>query len=206
MTRLAAVLADPRGRLCVGVAALLATAGAVRHDRVGPWEARAFRAVNGLPDSWQLPAWIVMQLGTFGAVPASAATAWLAGDGELAGRLLVSGTGAWGLSKVVKQIVRRPRPAALLPGTRRRGREAAGLGYLSGHAAVAVALGATAISRLSPVGRGFVRSAIPLVGLTRVYVGAHLPLDIVGGAAMGLAVAATVDLADAAARRPRASR
>lgn len=206
MTRLAAVLVDPRGRLCVGVAALLATAGAVRHDRVGPWEARAFRAVNGLPDSWQLPAWIVMQLGTFGAVPASAATAWLAGDGELAGRLLVSGTGAWGLSKVVKQIVRRPRPAALLPGTRRRGREAAGLGYLSGHAAVAVALGATAISRLSPVGRGFVRSAIPLVGLTRVYVGAHLPLDIVGGAAMGLAVAATVDLADAAARRPRASR
>lgn len=206
MTRLAAVLADPRGRLCVGVAALLATAGVVRHDRVGPWEARAFRAVNGLPDSWQLPAWIVMQLGTFGAVPASAATAWLAGDGELAGRLLVSGTGAWGLSKVVKQIVRRPRPAALLPGTRRRGREAAGLGYLSGHAAVAVALGATAISRLSPVGRGFVRSAIPLVGLTRVYVGAHLPLDIVGGAAMGLAVAATVDLADAAARRPRASR
>ena len=206
MTRVDAVLADPRGRLCVGVAALLATAGAVRHDRVGPWEARAFRAVNGLPDSWQLPAWMVMQLGTLGAVPASAATAWLAGDGELAGRLLVGGTGAWGLSKVVKQIVRRPRPVALLPGTRRRGREATGLGYLSGHAAVAVALGATVIPRLSPVGRGLVRSAIPLVGLTRVYVGAHLPLDIAGGAAMGLAVAATVDLADAAARRLRASR
>src|SRR6185437_15908780 len=97
MTRLATVLADPRGRLCVGIAALLATAGAVRHDRVGPWETRAFRAVNGLPDSWQLPAWTVMQLGAFGAVPASAATAWLAGDDELAGRLLVGGTGAWGL-------------------------------------------------------------------------------------------------------------
>jgi membrane-associated phospholipid phosphatase len=206
MMRLAAVLADPRGRLCAGAAALLATAGAVRRDRVDPWEARAFRAVNGLPDSWQLPAWIVMQLGSFSAVPASAATAWLARDGELAGRLLVSGTGTWGLSKVVKQIVRRPRPVALLPGTRRRGREASGLGYLSGHAAVAVALGATAIPRLGPVGRGLVRSAIPLVGLTRVYVGAHLPLDIAGGAAMGLAVAATVDLADAAARRPRASR
>ena len=205
MMRLA-VLADPRGRLCVGVAALLATAGAVRHDRVGPWEARAFRAVNGLPDSWQLPAWIVMQLGALGAVPVSAATAWLAGDGELAGRLLVGGTGAWGLSKVVKQIVRRPRPVALLPGTRRRGREAAGLGYLSGHAAVVVALGATAIPRLGPVSRGLVWSAIPLVGLTRAYVGAHLPLDIAGGAAMGLALAATVDLADAAARRPRASR
>src|SRR5246127_924776 len=98
MTRLADVLADPRDRLCTGVAALLATAAAVRRDRVGPWETRAFRAVNGLPDSWQLPAWIVMQLGTLGAVPASAATAWLARDGELAGQLLVSGTGTWGLS------------------------------------------------------------------------------------------------------------
>jgi membrane-associated phospholipid phosphatase len=33
------------------------------------------------------------------------------------------------------------------------------------------------------------------VGLTRVYVGAHLPLDIAGGAALGLAVEALVSLA-----------
>src|SRR5215469_7156398 len=205
-TSLPAVLADPRVRLCAGVAVLLATACAASRDRVGPREAGAFRALNGLPDSWHLPAWVVMQLGAFGAIPASAAAAWLGGDGELAGRLLASGTSAWGLAKLVKQIVRRPRPVALLPGTRRRGREAAGLGYLSGHAAVAVALGATAIPRLGPVGRALARSAIPLVGLTRVYVGAHLPLDVAGGAAMGLAVAATVDLAGAQAGRPRASR
>ena len=121
-------------------------------------------------------------------MPAAAATAWLAGDRELAGRLLVGGTGAWALSKLVKQAVRRPRPVALLPGTRGRGRDAAGLGYLSGHAAVAVALGATALPRLGPAGRALTLTAIPLVGLTRVYVGAHLPLDIAGGAALGLAV------------------
>lgn len=96
-TSLPHVLADPRVRLCAGVAALLATASAARRDRVGPWEARAFRSVNGLPDPWHLPAWVVMQLGTFGAVPAAAAVAWLAGDGELAGRLLAGGTSAWGL-------------------------------------------------------------------------------------------------------------
>jgi hypothetical protein len=101
-------LADPRVRLGVGIAALLATASAVRPDRVGPGEARAFQAVNGLPDAVYPPAWVVMQLGAFGAVPAAAATAALAGDRELAGRLLVGGTGAWALSKLVKQIVRRP--------------------------------------------------------------------------------------------------
>jgi undecaprenyl-diphosphatase len=197
------VLADPRVQLGLGLAGLLPTASAVRQDRVGPGEARAFRAVNGLPDSWRLPAWVVMQLGAFGAVPAAAITAWLAGDGELAGRLLIGGTGTWALSKVVKQIVRRPRPVSLLPGIRRRGRDAAGLGYLSGHAGVAVALGAAALPRLGPGGRALTLSAIPLVGLTRVYVGAHLPLDIAGGAALGLAVNAAAGAAVASRRTKR---
>ncbi|MBO0817770.1 MAG: phosphatase PAP2 family protein [Actinobacteria bacterium] len=127
----------------------------------------------------------------------AAAMAWLAGERQLAVRLLAAGTGTWALSKLVKQMVRRPRPASLLPGTHRRGPDAAGLGYLSGHAGVAVALGAAALPHLGPVGRSLALLAIPAVGLTRVYVGAHLPLDIVGGAALGLAVDAAITLAGA---------
>ena len=190
------VLADPRARLGVGVAALLVTAMAVRRNRVSAGEAMAFRAVNGLPDSLYLPAWAVMQLGAFGAAPAAAAAAWLADDGALARQLLASGTGTWAIAKLVKQVVRRPRPAALLPGTRGRGRDPAGLGYLSGHAGVAAALGVAALPRLGPVGRALILTAIPAVGVTRVYVGAHLPLDIAGGAALGLAVEAAVDLVE----------
>jgi len=194
------VLADPWIRLGAGTAALLVTAAAVRRDHVGPGEDLVFRAVNGLPDSLYPPAWVVMQLGTLGAAPAAAGVAWLAADGELAGRLLVSGAATWALSKLVKQMVRRPRPASLLPGTACRGREAAGLGYLSGHAGVAVALGAAALPRLGPAGRALALSVIPVVGLTRVYVGAHLPLDVVGGAALGLAVEAAVRLAQSRLR------
>jgi len=193
-------LADPRIRFGAGTAALLITAVAVHRDHVGPGEDAAFRAVNGLPDSLYLPAWVVMQLGTLGAAPAAAGVAWLAGDGELAARLLVSGTATWALSKLVKQVVRRPRPAALLPDTHRRGRDAAGLGYLSGHAGVAVALGAAALPRLGSAGRALTLSVVPVVGLTRVYVGAHLPLDVAGGAALGLAVEAAVRLAQSRLR------
>ena len=189
------VLADPRVHFGAACAALLVTAIAVRRDRVSPAEARVFRAVNGLPDALYPPAWAVMQLGTFGAAPAAAGAAWLAGDGELAARLLASGSATWALSKLVKQMVRRPRPATLLPGTRRRGKDAAGLGYLSGHAGVAVALGAAALPRLGPAARALALGTIPAVGLTRVYVGAHLPLDIAGGAALGLAVDSAVGLA-----------
>ena len=189
-------LADPRIGLGAGTAALLVTAVAVHRDHVGPGEDAVFRAVNGLPDSLYLPAWVIMQLGTLGAAPAAAGVAWLAADGELAARLLASGTATWALSKLVKQLVRRPRPATLLPGTRCRGREAAGLGYLSGHAG---ALGTAALPRLGPAGRALVLSAIPVVGLTRMYVGAHLPLDVAGGAALGLAVEAAVRLAQSRA-------
>jgi membrane-associated phospholipid phosphatase len=35
------------------------------------------------------------------------------------------------------------------------------------------------------------------VGLTRIYVGAHLPLDVAGGAALGLVIDAALTLASA---------
>jgi undecaprenyl-diphosphatase len=196
------VLADPRVRLGAGTAALLVTAMAVRRDGVGPCETAVFRAVNGLPGALYPPAWVIMQLGTVGAAPAAAGAAWLAGDRELAGRLLAGGTSAWALSKVVKRMVRRPRPAILLPGTRRRGREAAGLGYLSGHAGVAVALGAAAFPRLGTAGRAVTLSIVPVVGLTRIYVGAHLPLDVAGGAALGVVIDAAMTLLQGGTARP----
>jgi membrane-associated phospholipid phosphatase len=188
-------LADPRVRLGLGTAAVLVTALSARRNRVGPGEAQAFRAVNGLPGSLHIPAWVIMQLGTLGAAPATAGAALLAHDRQLAGRLLAGGTGTWALSKLVKQMVRRPRPAVLVSGVRTRGRDASGLGYLSGHAGVAVALGAAAFPRLSPSGRAAVAAVAPLVGLSRIYVGAHLPLDVAGGAALGLTVDAAVALA-----------
>ena len=101
-------------------------------------------------------------------------------------------------------MVRRPRPAALIPGTRVRGREAAGLGYLSGHAGVAIALAAAAFPRLGKAGRAVTLSAAPLVGLTRIYVGAHLPLDVAGGVALGFAVEAALTVSRRPVRdRPR---
>lgn len=175
-------------RVALGLSVLAGTLAPLHRDRIGRREQRAFHAVNGLPDRLYRPAWPVMQLGALGAAPATAGVALLAGNRPLALRLLTAGTAAWTLAKVVKGMVRRGRPAALLVGVRSRGREASGLGYLSGHAAVSTALAAAAYPHLGVRGRRVALGLASVVGLSRVYVGAHLPLDVAGGVALGLLV------------------
>jgi undecaprenyl-diphosphatase len=175
-------------RTAAGAAVLAGSLVPLRRDRIGRREQQAFRLVNNLPDPLYVPAWPVMQLGALGAAPATAAVALAAGNRSLAARLLSGGTAAWALAKVVKRVVRRGRPVALLAGVRTRGQEATGLGYLSGHAAVAVALAAAAWPHLGARGRRAAIGLASLVGLSRIYVGAHLPLDVAGGAALGLLV------------------
>ncbi|HET9077001.1 MAG TPA: phosphatase PAP2 family protein [Acidimicrobiales bacterium] len=177
-------------RLAAASSVVALTAVSARRDHVGPAEERVFRMVNELPDSLSRPVWLVMQLGTVGAAPVAAAATWARGDRRLAGRLLVVGTSTWALSKVFKRWIARGRPAALLAATHVRGSRPAGLGYLSGHAGVVAALGAAILPRLQRRGRALVGLVVPAVGLARVYVGAHLPLDVVGGAALGLGVEA----------------
>ena len=185
---------DARRRLLLGVAGVGLTALAVRRDRVGGHEAAAFRAVNDLPDVLFGAAWPVMQAGTLGAAPVSALLAATAGRDDLARRLLAGGTATWVLAKVVKRGIQRPRPVDLVPGAHCRGSAANGAGYVSGHAGVAVALGMAMLPDLGPAGRAAVLAAMATVGLARVYVGAHLPLDVLGGAALGLAVDGLLEL------------
>ena len=183
-----------RTRLAFGLAGVIATASVVRRDRVGSRELSAFRAVNELPDGLYRPVWVVMQAGALGAAPVAAAVARASGRRGLAAHLLADGTSAWLLSKGVKRFVQRPRPVVLVCGTRCRGQDATGLGYVSGHAAVVTALATAALPHLGPRGRAGALALVPSVGLARVYVGAHLPLDVVGGGAVGLAVDAVVTL------------
>jgi len=187
-------LSDPRIRLGVGLAGLALSGLGVKRDRVGRTEEEAFRAINHLPDGLYGPVWFVMQGGNLVAAPAAAAVAYVAGRRALAWQLLLGGSATWALAKVVKRGYRRPRPAVLLASTRRRGPEESGLGYVSGHAGMAVALGLAAYPHLPPAGRAAVVVAVPIIGLSRVYVGAHLPLDVVGGAALGLSIDAVTAL------------
>ena len=89
------------------------------------------------------------------------------------------------VGKVVKRLVDRGRPASLLSDVRLR-EHASGLGYVSGHTAVAFALAAVLAPSMPRRWRLFAVVLAVLVGVARIYAGAHLPLDVVGGAGVGL--------------------
>jgi membrane-associated phospholipid phosphatase len=178
----------------------------VRHDRVGPRETRSFRLVNDLPDAAHPAVWPVMQLGSLAAVPVSGGIAVLAGRRTLAARLVLAGGTAWALAKVVKQVRVRGRPVRLLGDVNVRGTEVTGGGFVSGHAAVAAALAAAASPWVGPPLQRKLWLLVPVVGASRLYVGAHLPLDAFGGASLGLAVEAVTGAVIGRVTRRRGAR
>ena len=77
-------------------------------------ERGVFEAINGLPADRVPALWMVMQAGSFPAVFVTAGLALVARRPRLALALAASGTTAWAAAKVVKQVVDRGRPEALL--------------------------------------------------------------------------------------------
>jgi glycosyltransferase 2 family protein len=173
----------------VGAAALAGTWAVVegRPGTLPKWEATTLAAVNGLPDSLQPVVWPVMQVGNFW-MCAAAAPAGFALGRRVQTSVAWSGSVilAWGAAKAIKRIVRRGRPIDFLPATIVRERGITGMGYVSGHTAIAFALPAAAWPYIPRGCRALSFVIASAVGLSRVYVGAHLPLDVIGGAGLGV--------------------
>jgi undecaprenyl-diphosphatase len=95
---------------------------------------------------------------------------------------------------VVKLLVQRQRPGTTVPDAVLRGVHPAGLSFVSGHAIITFAI-AGLLGLVLPRRWGVVAFVLAtLNAVARVYLGAHNPLDVVGGAAVGLAIAAALDL------------
>ena len=188
-----------RGRdavpVLVGALVLVLAALPVERRSVPAAEAAVFRALNGVDVLPFVLVWPVMQLGNVLVVPAAALVAGALRRWRLAVGLLLAGAGTYLAAKAIKDVVVRGRPDGLLADVVVRGAAAQGRGFLSGHAAVAVTVLTVAWPWLGRRARvaGVVLAAA--VCLARVYVGAHLPLDVVGGAGLGLLVGATVTCA-----------
>lgn len=191
-TPMPAVRRRPADAVKAGAAVVvLAGATAVASTGTPAWEAAVFDWLHTVPRAVDYALWLPMQAGSAWAPPIAALVAWrVSRRWRPTIGALVTGWGGWWLAKVVKHQIERGRPTAELGESAVRGTAVTeGLGFVSGHSTVAFACAATLSPYLPTRWRAVGYGLATAVGLSRVVVGAHLPLDVVGGAALGLTLA-----------------
>ncbi len=188
-TRLGA-FAHPGAAAVVALVGLLVSWGLAVREPLPTWELRLTEWFNDAPGWVSDALYPVMQLGTLaGPLVVAVGVVVLRRDGRLAGATVLVGLAAWSGAKVVKRIVDRDRPRTYLPDIVVREGDGAGLGFLSGHSAVAMSAAVMAMVALPRAWRPVAALLAVLVGVARVVSGVHLPADVVGGWCFGTLVA-----------------
>lgn len=157
---------------------------ASRPTTISTFETNIFLAIYDLPRFLYPFFYIVTQLGSIYVLGVLLLLYMLKQHYHIVLRLLMTGTLAYLVAGFAKSIWGRARPHELLPNIITLD-YFQGPGFPSGHVALATALALT-IGHYLPRKYWWLPALwIIGVGLSRVYLGVHAPLDIVGGFALG---------------------
>jgi membrane-associated phospholipid phosphatase len=178
-----------------GLGVLVVCGVLVANRTLAGTDVAVFRQVNHWPGWLYPPMWTVQLSGVIGALPLVAAAAALWRRLRLAAALAAAtGLKVW-LEAVAKIAVQRDRPAQILPDVIVRGQSAAsGLSFPSGHAMVIFAITALIAPYFTGWWKVLPWALAAAVCLSRVYLGAHFPLDVAAGAGLGLLIGSTLNL------------
>lgn len=159
---------------------------------VPAWEESILRWFNEWPDGLEAPLWVVQQVGVFGApVVGGLVVLWFTRRWfHLIPFVLVLPLKLTLEKGVVKQLVHRQRPyVSVGPDIEVRGPAFEGLCFPSGHCTTAFALATLLAAFVPPKWRPLPFAWAVAVAATRLYYGEHNVLDVVAGAALGIAFA-----------------
>ena len=190
--------------VCAVATVFAAACGVVASSGEVPgWEAAIFYAINDLPDWLEAPMWVFQLAGLLlvplvVAVGAAAFRRW-----RLAAALVVFVPLKLVMEKlVVKQLVERERPGTTICGAPDDFDETCGnfrgdvpldgLSFVSGHAIIAWGVATLLWAVLPGRWRWLPVAIAALNAIARVYLGAHNPLDVIGGGAVGVAIGAVL--------------
>jgi membrane-associated phospholipid phosphatase len=166
-------------------------------QRMDTWTFLVFNVRGRHPRWLDRLMWCFTQIGNGVVIAALALTLFFVGDHLLAYELILGALTLWLVVELAKALVRRGRPFIRMPQARIVGRRASGRSFPSGHTSQAFFM-ATLMAgyfHVSVWGVCLLYAVALVVGITRMYMGAHYPRDVLAGAVLGSAwglLAATI--------------
>jgi membrane-associated phospholipid phosphatase len=157
-------------------------------QRLDVWLFKAINTRGSRPKWMDWVMWLLTQLGTVGFIAPLIVLFYIGGRPRFAIDLTLGTLTLLLLVTIIKAFADRARPFNLLLETKVIGWKAAGLSFPSGHTTQSFFVATVTINyfRLSvPIAILLYFIAL-MVGVTRVYLGAHYPRDVMAGAILGL--------------------
>lgn len=188
MTRARALVAIGASIVVFVLCAIVASSGEVPDP-----EQAVFRAINGLPEWLSPPSQAIQLLGVLGVGPLVAVVALILRRPRLAVAALLVTVLKLAAERIVWDVlgIHRSRPGTTEPVVTVRGNTPTdGLSFVSGHMILVTGLAWVITPYLRGRWRILPWVVVGLVAMARMYLGAHNPLDVVGGFALGTVIGA----------------
>ena len=157
-------------------------------------EKEIFYIINRIPFEFSIPIRLIMYLGSVYGVILLLIITLLLKQRRLSRDIFLAGTISWGLNSILKIIINRARPTGIFLDVIVREINKIPFGFPSGHSAVATAIATILTPYISKKMRYIVWLFVFLISVGRIYVGVHLPLDIIGGVLLGYIIGLSLRL------------